>query len=83
MTSHELARELLKGPELEICVLSIEKKRMLKPVTLLSTFDAVKTVEQRIAILTDGQSVNGNLYYLGDQPYVPEGAIYSPTAVRK
>lgn len=73
MSSHELAKILLEQPDYEMCTLRIDKKRHLDSISQLQIFEGTLRTDKRIAILTEGQKVNGNLYWLGDQPYVPKG----------
>ncbi len=79
MTTHELAKLLLEQPEYEVCTLRIDKKRHLDTVARLAIFDSGLNKNKRIAILTEGQKVDGNLYWFGDAPYVPEGHHLSNT----
>jgi len=79
MTSHELAKLLLEQPDYEVCVLHIDKKRHLAAATSLQIFEGGNTKAKCLAILSEGQKVDGNLYWSGDLPFVPEGHHLSKT----
>lgn len=76
MLTHQLAKFLLERPNVKVCITQVDRKNKLLMVSELQMFEAPRSKTECIVIVAEGQKITGDIYWHGDQPYLPAESEY-------